>query len=84
MRIKAQPRLIRVDWIDACSEGDWRSPERFESIESIPIRTVGYVVRSTEKEMVLAQSLSDSGRVSNTLAIPRGCICKVRRLRSKP
>ncbi len=79
----SQPKLVRVEWDDAASNDIWRRKGGLHKEECLRIRSVGYVIRSTHKEMVLAQSLSESDSVSNTMAIPRGCIRKVRLLRSK-
>ncbi len=79
----SQPRLVRVDWDDACSNDRWRAQDALLRTERVQIRTVGYVIRSNRKEMVLAQSLSEAGNISSTIAIPRSCIRKVRLLRSK-
>ena len=79
----SQPKLVRVDWDDACSNEPWRKAECLYRAECLQIQSVGFVLRSDKKEMVIAQSLSETANVANTIAIPRGCIRKVRLLRSK-
>lgn len=78
----SQPRLVRVDWEDASSEQVWRSNKLFR-VERLQVQSVGFVIRSDKKEMVLAQSLSEVDNMAGTIAIPKGCIRKVRLLRSK-
>ena len=78
----SQPRLVRVDWDDACSNDGWRPTDTLDKAERLKIQSVGFVIRSNKKEMVLAQSLSEIDNVSCTMAIPKGCIRKVRILRS--
>jgi len=79
----SQPRLVRIDWEDASSDQIWRSVNKLFRAERLQVQSVGFVIRSDKKEMVLAQSLSEVDNMAGTIAIPRGCIRKVRLLRSK-
>lgn len=76
-------RLIRVEWDDAATTGNWRNPSEMGREERLQCQSVGHVVRSNKQEVVLALSISESGNMSDTIAIPRGCIRKVRRLEGK-
>jgi len=73
-------RLMRVEWMDAASNDTWRGPEQIppDGEACIHMETVGYVLRSSRKEVVLAQTKSETGKVSATMAIPRGSIIKMK------
>jgi len=72
-------RAVQVDWVDAATNNSWRDTKSLDASETIEIRTLGYLLRSTPKELVVAQSRhEDNYRIGGTLAIPRACVKKIR------
>lgn len=80
-------QILAVHWVDSCTYdgGDgWHNPfddywvERYR--DPAVIVTVGKVVAVNELCFVLAQSWVDGSNVSNTFAIPKGCVAKVSKL----
>lgn len=73
-------KLVEVEWIDSCHNQGWGSIENHKR-ESGPAtcRTVGYLVESTSKRVVLAQSQSSySGHAGDIMTIPRSCVRKTK------
>jgi len=77
-------RLLRVEWEDSASRGKWHRTTEIGRRATLQCESVGYVVRSDKHEIVLAQSICENEDINDTMAIPRGCIRKVRRLQGKP
>lgn len=53
--------LVRVTWVDNFSNSGWKSvKERItdEGMEAVPIQTVGWVIRETDKVLKVAASIS--------------------------
>lgn len=85
MRDKSWPltKRIEIEWIDSCTHGRWESAE-FHRENSSPTtcRTIGYIVASTPKKVVVAQSMSkDTGGVADTMAIPRSCVLSIKHIK---
>lgn len=74
-------RRIEVDWEDSGSAGGWESRKDSAKKDVLLCRSIGYVIRSDEKCIILSQSQCAVGdRVSDTITIPRACVKRVRRL----
>ena len=71
-------RVVQVDWVDASSQDRWRGKDKLYESELLEVRSIGFVIRSNRKEVVLAQSRSELDNVCNTIAIPRYSIRKIR------
>jgi hypothetical protein len=75
-------KFYRVDWIDAASNSSWRSEEGAAGKRgTIDIVTVGHLVKHTKAEIILALSKDYNGQVADTIAIPKSCVTRIRRLR---
>ena len=68
--------LYRIDWEDANADGGWKSVD----VKIIPrlmlVHSVGYCVAEDKKAIVLCQQLTEAGRYSDTITIPKNCITK--------
>jgi hypothetical protein len=71
-------RALMVRWRDSTSTGRWRR-EMVGNPCGLCV-SVGFFLYENRKALVLAMSLGDCGEVMDTLAIPKGCIEKVRRV----
>ena len=75
-------RIVIVEWDDAYSSGGWLNPNDDLSISKCI--TVGLLLSEDDVRVVVAQNASlTSGSVGDILAIPRGCIKRIRKLRIK-
>jgi hypothetical protein len=82
--MKGSMEIVEVDWIDSCSVRGWqRSDFRHEDTLPLPIKTVGYLLRSDKTCVTVIQSVSAEGAKAESLTIPRSCVKKVRELRSR-
>lgn len=68
-------RLVEVDWVDSAEATVWAYPE---NIKTLMAYSVGWLVESNKKFIVVAGCIGESGMVSQAMAIPRGCIVKIR------
>ncbi len=67
-------KLVEVEWIDSSEFGGWNKPKEWDELiqqEELLCRSVGYLFRDNEHVVILAQSQSAHGSVSDMLAIPK-------------
>jgi len=74
-------KLALVEWVDSCSDCGWTYLEN--PLHSSNIITVGLVLLDDTTEIVLAMSRSNTGRVTERMAIPKCCVKRIRYLRIK-
>ena len=80
-------RIVEVTWLDAWSEQDDVTIEALEGLKPIVRRNVGYLVRETEEEIILAAGVSEKtakgdplnpkDTLTERLLIPRGVIQQI-------
>lgn len=73
---KRSPKLYKVEWMDAFSEGGWKHLDDLKKVEPYFIQTVGWHIHSGKDYEVFAQNVSPSGKYSDTMSIPKGWIKK--------
>lgn len=75
--------MVRVEWEDSASRGSWRSAdtEAARPRSTLRIVSVGYLLRKTKREIVLFQSHDDEDKISDTVAIPMGCVHRIRKFK---
>ena len=70
-------RAVRVEWWDSHSLGaTWIEGEEAQEIKIAYCETLGFLLKETEKELVIAQSKSNN-HFHNLIAIPKGSIIKM-------
>jgi hypothetical protein len=75
-------RLVLVEWTDAAAlGGTWHSSLHDDPVVENVI-SVGFFLRSTAHELVLAGAVSEQGAFSKPFGIPKGCINKVTNLKT--
>lgn len=76
-------RKVEIEWIDSCSSTRWESIDYYRNNTTTSVcRSTGYLLRKTEDEIVLVQSMSGStDNVAESIAIPMIAVVKVRQLR---
>jgi len=78
--MKHRFQVVRIVWRDAFTRGGWKKPET-DTSEEFLIHSAGYLLPGSKRYVRIALSLSQSGTVDDILAIPRGCVVKVDKLR---
>ena len=81
-------RLVMVEWIDAISHdgGAWLSTDddnfmSAPSLEPSNCRSVGWVLKDTERYIHIAAHFSNDGTdMGSDICIPKGCIKRVKGL----
>ncbi len=84
--MKQKWHLYRVDWVDSTSRGGWRyaDRDRKEHLSAVRCVSTGYLVKRNKREIMLCQSYEESeDRINDTIAIPMGCVQKIRKLKDK-
>ena len=69
-------RILKVDWIDACTRGGWGTIEYAKTEKPVSVATVGFEIINNKTEIVLAQGVS-SDSVLNITAIPKAWVKKI-------
>jgi hypothetical protein len=76
-------KLVLIEWVDASSRlGGWHYLDENDS--TLKCLSIGLVCREDESQIVLALSRNEGGLFSETFAIPKGCIKRMRQLRVNP
>lgn len=70
-------KLVLVEWEDACGARHWE--DRDDPIHILSSVSTGVLLREDEKEIEIAQTLTLSSK-NHTLAIPKSCIKRMRKL----
>ena len=70
--------IVLIEWDDACSCNIWEERGCEEHIT--PCITVGILTRDNEREVEVVQNLNANSK-SNSLAIPKGGIKRIRKLK---
>ncbi len=79
--MKKEKKLVLVEWNDSKINYDnWR-PDDCSEDNVAHCRTVGILKAEDTEKITIASSDSDSGFVSVTITIPKGCITKIKELR---
>lgn len=75
------PRPVLVTWRDTTTQhAGWLSIEDASKLAPSVVRTVGFVVRRSKREIVLVQSVSNDGDALTSIVIPRDWVQSVVRL----
>jgi hypothetical protein len=72
---------VEVDWVDSTSRGRWATKTSYLDCRLLRCRTAGYLLVKNREKIIVVQSLCDNGDMTDSMAIPRSCVTKIRRLR---
>lgn len=74
---------IEVEWVDSCTNGVWAPFEHhLRASKPTTCRTIGYLLVMDNDKLVVAQSMSQTTfNISDTMAIPRSVIKKMKKLK---
>jgi len=83
LRTAAKLKLVLVEWDDAASDTDDWVPCGVAAMGTLsPIVSVGFMVTSNRKVIILAQSFgSEADKVADRITIPRHSVRRIRRLK---
>jgi hypothetical protein len=71
-------KAVFVTWQDAVSVDQWETLEEAQKIKLHTINTIGFLIHEDEKMYVVSHNLdTDSGAVSQYIAIPKAWIINV-------
>lgn len=80
------PKLVEIVWSDILDGGpEWHHDEG-EPLRPVRVRTVGYVIRETQKTLEIARDYyhhEGKRTLGGRLVIPKGCIEKLTVLGAK-
>jgi hypothetical protein len=73
--------LVRVEWWDTSGSREaWLDKEDAAALRPVLCHTVGTVLYRSKAVLVLAATVGEHGQVGDVIAIPMGCVKRVRRL----
>ena len=77
MSKKKQPKyhLYKIVWQDACAEGGWEKMLDTKT-RLLEVMSVGWLTAEDKQAITLSQSLTDAGRNSDRIHIPKAWITK--------
>ena len=81
MTRRRRSTIVEVEWQDATSADEWMPLADAKRWDPAHVRSVGYVVHMSKREVRLAMQQNTVGHVAITLVIPRGMVRRVTRLR---
>ena len=73
--------LVLVEWTDSSAYNGWHKFGAEDCVTQCV--TIGILRHEDKEQIVLTPCISDFGNVSDTHAIPKGCIKRVRKLKVK-
>jgi hypothetical protein len=74
-------RMVLVEWRDSCFDEGWKTQKRALRHSTSNCRTIGFLLKNKRDSVTVVESQSDTGHVDAVMAIPRGCITKITRLK---
>lgn len=78
--------LVIIHWLDACGgeRRGWRPLKEIQDVHPAECRSVGFLIRETDTEVVICPNLATAGDDIDgdaEFAIPKSWVKKIRRLR---
>lgn len=76
-------KLVEIEWVDSCTGGGWRSKSSYlEDANPTICRSIGYLLQKDATRVVVMQTMSsDTGHMSDSMAIPLVAVRKMRVLK---
>ena len=76
-------KIIEIEWLDSNGQSRWAALSEYKKHTVADCKTIGYLLTQNKKEVVLmfTQSPCNDGDGNGAMAIPRGCITKIKRLK---
>lgn len=74
-------KILLVEWRDSVSDNSWISLESAKKSDTTKVVTVGILISTNRRRLVLLPTFSSRNNVLGEIAIPKGCITRVRKLK---
>lgn len=76
-------KLVYIEWVDSCGDSSrWRELDEIKKDRPATIRSVGWLVKETEKSKTIVPHLSDSDHGQGEMTIPKKAIRRTTVLKS--
>ncbi len=78
-----KPQLLLIDWLDTASpeSSEWKDVDT-DTLDGVArVKSTGYLAYKDKTQLIIVQTVSCDGGFFGELAIPRGCITKITRLK---
>ena len=72
--------VYQVDWMDSASRGKWGGYDEYREEEPLKVSSVGYLIKRNRTCVLLVQTFNETGGLSDSIVIPRGCIQSIVKL----
>ena len=76
--------MVLVEWVDSCSPSRvWGTAESLRTYNPVTVKSVGFLVKDDKRGITIVQGLGAESDPDACLpmAIPRGCVKKIKRLK---
>jgi len=83
MSDRKPPEMVWIRWQDSNARYGWHPKAEHDVIPAV-CETLGFLLYEDKNCLRLAFSISEFGNVHTSLAIPKNCISKRRKLKRKP
>lgn len=70
-------RIARVVWHDAWTHGGWDKLEDYKNQEPIECHSVGYLITNNRRHLTLLQTVSASGKGTDSITIPKSWVQEI-------
>ncbi len=66
-------QLVEVIWEDIVQDASWNT-----DCDCLTVTSVGYLKENSDRYLKIGGSLTETGEVAGILAIPKGCVMKIK------
>ena len=73
-------QLVEVEWDDIAGGSNWDDTSKDYTNDIIHCKTVGYLLKSNRKTIVVASTISEKDRCCDRTVIPRNVVKSIKRL----
>ena len=68
-------QVVEVTWEDIAQDASWAT-----DTNCITVTSIGYLVLDDKRYLKIGTSINEEGEISGILAMPRGCVLRVKQL----
>jgi len=73
-------KIVLVEWFDSATEYGWQRKDLFDD-RITNCQSVGFLIKETDKVVVVTLNRSDNGRYADAITIPKQSIKRIRQLK---
>lgn len=71
-------KKVYIEWADAFSEMGWKDSEDID--DTLLCVSIGFLVKETKNSIAISTTINRDGDYTDPLVIPKGMICKRKRI----